>query len=119
MVVCEKCQDRGFIEENHGLIVILCDCEKGKEYRAQREAILGIPKAEVDDEPKYLIIPKPIEGKTIDETAEIAREIIKASRNDSSSRTESANPNLGSPDTSEPKQPSKPKKKKKPRKRAK
>ena len=46
---CEKCQDRGFIEENHGLIVILCDCEKGKEYRARQEAILGIPKANGDD----------------------------------------------------------------------
>ncbi len=46
--MCEKCQDRGFIEENHGLIVILCDCEKGKEYRAQRAAILGIPEV-VDD----------------------------------------------------------------------
>ena len=45
---CEKCLDKGFIEENHGLIVILCDCERGKEYRTQREAILGIP-GEIDD----------------------------------------------------------------------
>lgn len=45
---CEKCQDKGFIEEHHGLLVILCDCEKGKEYRTQREAILGIPR-KIDD----------------------------------------------------------------------
>ena len=47
--MCEKCQDRGFIEENHGLIVIACDCEAGKEYRARMEAVLGIPKEEVND----------------------------------------------------------------------
>jgi len=47
--MCEKCQDRGFTEENHGLIRIFCDCEKGKEYRAKMEAILNIPKEEVDD----------------------------------------------------------------------
>ncbi len=47
--MCEKCQDRGFIEENHGLIVIACDCEAGKEYRTRMEAVLGIPKEEVND----------------------------------------------------------------------
>ena len=46
---CEKCQDRGFTEENHGLRAIFCDCEAGKEYRAKMEAILGIPKEVVDD----------------------------------------------------------------------
>lgn len=143
--MCEKCQDRGFIEENHGLIVMLCDCEKGEEYRAQREAILGIPKAveedtikipiedtkgtgitfkwEVefegeDDKPKGLIIPEPIEGKTIKETVDIAHKIIEAN-NDSNIGTDTDNQSAGSPDTSQPKQSSKPKKKKKARKRTK
>ena len=33
--MCEKCQDKGFIEEEHGLIMIFCDCEKGKALRAE------------------------------------------------------------------------------------
>lgn len=27
---CEKCQDKGFTEEEHGLVIILCDCEAGR-----------------------------------------------------------------------------------------
>lgn len=74
MSLCEKCQDRGFTEENHGLIMVFCDCEKGRELRAE---VTG----ETDDgNPKYLIIPEPLPGKTIDETADIAREIIQLSR---------------------------------------
>ena len=45
---CEKCQDRGFIEENHGLIVIACDCEAGKRYKARMQELLRIPKEEID-----------------------------------------------------------------------
>jgi len=92
-MICEKCQDRGFIEENHGLIVILCDCEKGREYRAQREAILGIPEA------------TNWEMKFEDEDA-------------SNSRTEPDNTDIGSTDTGEPEQPKKPKKKKRARKKS-
>jgi len=36
---CEKCQDKGFTEENHGLVMVLCDCEAGKRKRAE----LGLP----------------------------------------------------------------------------
>ena len=43
--MCGKCQDRGFTEENHGLIMVLCDCEKGRKLRAE----LGIPERESDD----------------------------------------------------------------------
>ncbi len=32
---CEKCGDRGFTEQEHGLVMVLCDCEKGKELRAE------------------------------------------------------------------------------------
>ena len=87
---CAKCQDRGFIEENHGLIVILCDCEKGKEYRARQEAILGIPAENGDD-----------------------------LEHSNDSGTESDNTNLRGDNPSQSSKPSKPKKKKKPRKRTK
>ena len=45
---CEKCQDRGFTEENHGLIMRFCDCEKGRWLRSQ---ITGQPlqSGEIDD----------------------------------------------------------------------
>jgi len=36
---CEKCHDRGFIEENHGLVRVFCDCEKGRKLRAE---IIGV-----------------------------------------------------------------------------
>ena len=39
---CEKCEDKGFTEQEHGLIMILCDCEKGGTKRAE---LMG----EVDD----------------------------------------------------------------------
>ena len=42
--MCEKCQDRGFTEENHGLTMILCDCDKAREV-AER---YGIPRREDD-----------------------------------------------------------------------
>ncbi|MBA7653141.1 hypothetical protein ES703_60984 [subsurface metagenome] len=35
---CEKCQDRGFTEKEHGLIMVLCDCDKAREV-AEREGI--------------------------------------------------------------------------------
>ena len=99
--MCEKCQDRGFIEENHGLIVILCDCEKGKEYRAQQAAILGIPEV-VDD-------------------SGIGQEggIVNDPELGIVSRVEPNNLLARGDNPSEPKQPIKPKKKKKARKRAK
>ncbi len=39
---CEKCQDVGFIEREHGLIMVFCDCEKGKALKA--EIVGEIPK---------------------------------------------------------------------------
>ena len=32
---CEKCQDRGFTEQEHGLFREFCDCPKGREVRAE------------------------------------------------------------------------------------
>ncbi len=107
---CGKCQDRGFIEENHGLIVILCDCEKGKEYRARQEAILGIPE-EGSEQIKAIrgIIEQGNEGiaQLKQEAHELGLEVVD------DSRTESDNTDTGSPDTSEPTKPRKRKRKRK------
>lgn len=44
---CEKCQDRGFTEENHGLINRLCNCDKAREVAE----LYGIPwREDKDDE---------------------------------------------------------------------
>ena len=32
---CEKCGDRGFTEQEHGLVRVFCDCAKGKELRVE------------------------------------------------------------------------------------
>ena len=34
-MICEKCQDRGFTEQEHGLVMVVCDCEAGKAKRAE------------------------------------------------------------------------------------
>ena len=34
-MICEKCEGRGFTEQEHGLVMVLCDCEKGKAKRAE------------------------------------------------------------------------------------
>jgi len=41
---CPKCNDRGFTEENYGITVILCDCDKAKEVAEAN----GIPWREYD-----------------------------------------------------------------------
>ena len=33
-MICEKCGDRGFTEQEHGLVMVVCDCEKGEALRA-------------------------------------------------------------------------------------
>ena len=45
---CEKCQDKGFTERNHGLLMVLCDCEAGKAKRVELtgEVINDNPSAE-------------------------------------------------------------------------
>ena len=108
---CEKCQDKGFEEKNHGLLMVLCDCKAGE---AKRVELIG----ESDGDPKYLIIPQVLPGKTISETADVARKIIKSSKenDDSNSGTQPDNQSTGSPDTGQPKQPKKPKAKRKARK---
>jgi len=113
--VCSKCGGRGFNELEHGLNRVFCDCEKGKELRVE---ITG----EGDDNPKYLIIPEALPNKTIDETIDVAREIIKASKveidgDKRNSGTKQDDSSAGSADTRQPKQPRKRKKKKKAGKR--
>ncbi len=46
--MCEKCKDKGFTEENHGLLMIFCDCEVGKELLAKQRETYGFPE-EVKD----------------------------------------------------------------------
>ena len=38
---CEKCGDKGFTEEQHGLVMVLCDCEKAREV-AEAQGMGGI-----------------------------------------------------------------------------
>ena len=117
---CEKCQDLGIIERNHGLEFSFCDCEIGKAIREKKRAIYGIPEdVSINGEkPSHLIIPTPIEGKTIEETIDIARELIEVA-SDSDNRTKPDNTDTRSGDTSEPELRKKPKAKKRARKRAK
>ena len=46
---CEKCQDKGFTEENYGLIRTLCDCDKAREVAAVEGIPWGEPEGVVDD----------------------------------------------------------------------
>ena len=73
----------------------------------------------LNDDPKYLIIPVTIPSKTIDETADIAREIIKASKeaDDSDSGTGPDNQPTGSETPLQHKKSRKPKARKKTAKR--
>ena len=105
MSVCPKCEGKGFIEYESGVIMVKCAECNGT--------------GEIDDSPKYLIIPEALPGKTLDETADIARKIIKASKDDSISGIGRIDNPAGEPNPSKPKQPSKPKSKKTSRKRAK
>ena len=93
--VCSKCQDRGFTEKNHGLTVILCDCDKAREV-AERN---GIP------------------WRKEDITVEVLGKVV--GRINGNSRTEPDNSDIGSGDTSQSEQSSKPKKKRKTRKKSK
>lgn len=86
--MCEKCQDRGFTEENHGLIRVFCDCEKGEELKVE---ITGIA-------PRYYT------------EAEVKDDIASGAEPDDNI--------TGSDNPSQPKQSSKPKKKKRARKRS-
>lgn len=92
-IKCEKCQDRGFTEQEHGLIMVLCDCDKGREV-AERE---GIP---IDS----------FEGMVNVHEGEVD--------GNSSFRTEQDNQPAGSTDTSKSKRTRKSKAKKKARTRA-
>ena len=45
---CEKCGDRGFTEKEHGLVMVMCDCEKGQASRAEVTGIV-LPEEVKDD----------------------------------------------------------------------
>ena len=79
---CLKCQDKGFIEKNYGLIGILCDCDKAKEIAA----VEGIPWG-VDD------------GINVDDWVGVVDDSISGIKSD--------NKPIGSGDPGKPKQPKK------------
>ena len=103
---CEKCQDRGFTEENHGLTAILCDCEAGKKKREE----LGLP----DPDGGIILPPKnmePVENEPIIPLSQMEEAI-----NDLNSGTGQSDTITGSDNPSKPKQPRKQRAKKKARK---
>ena len=34
-IICPKCLGKGFTEQDHGLLMIPCDCEKGQEWKRE------------------------------------------------------------------------------------
>lgn len=95
---CEKCRDKGFTEQEHGLIMVFCDCEKGE---ALREEIMG------EGAPPEVKLPN---WKELQEDRETL--------DDSNSGAGQPDKSIGSKDTSKPKRTRKSKKKKGARKRA-
>jgi len=68
---CPECQGLGYKEYEAGLIRMVC-------WACNGTGIVGESlRLDAVNEPSYLILPEPIEGKTLDETADIARKIIK------------------------------------------
>ncbi len=67
---CATCEGKGFIERGHGILQIGCDvCNQTGEV-GEFDYLEG-------DDPKYLIIPEAIPGKTIAETADIGWQILQ------------------------------------------
>ena len=117
--MCEKCKDKGFTEENHGLLMIFCDCEIGKELLAKQRETYGYPEEELPstlEEASEIVSnaagsrPDFLSGK--DYTDEVR------GHNDNSSRTGQLDTDTGSGDTGKPEKPKKRKAKRKAGKRA-
>ncbi|MBU1067437.1 hypothetical protein KKE60_06590 [Patescibacteria group bacterium] len=104
---CEKCQDRGFIElDGIGLRNQLCDCEKAREV-AERN---GLPWREKVESV----------AQASNNFLAVERQIVPMKVNDdSNSRTEPDNTDIGSRNTSQPELPKKQTFKRKSRKRTK
>jgi len=114
---CEKCQDRGFTEENHGLTMILCDCEAGKRKREE----LGLPDTKFNHAEAINNAVR-TGGEGLAQLKQDAHELgidFNEGIDDSNSRAGQPNSDIGSADTRKPKQPKKPKAKRKAGKRAK
>ena len=98
---CPKCEGKGFIEFEHGLIMVECDeCGGKKEIDDSEPESLSDVAAEANAYANALM-PR-LEGEK---------------RDDNSSRTGQPDNSTGSADTSKPKHPKKPRAKKKARKR--
>lgn len=134
-VNCEKCQDRGFTEQEHGLVRVLCDCDKAREVAE----IAGIPiieetvgtnkdypwEASYEEEEEEvplkaeIITVDPMATKALTETFEsMSTQHSSGEIDDSSGGTGQPDRITRSPGTSKPKQQKKPRAKKKTGKRA-
>ena len=115
--MCEKCQDRGFTEENHGLVIVLCDCDKAREVAEKN----GIPWRKDDssgterDNPALPEITS--EQRDLIQAVHIALDYGEINDDTGDSGNRPDNQPIGSANSSESKQLSKPKKKKKARTR--
>ncbi len=136
--VCGKCGGRGFTEKEHGLVSVFCDCEKGKELRAEvtGEApnvvgthIIPPPNETIIVEGGENVIPLGSSVITSDEFNLISKELTDDNSRSmdnsgyegsdgSSGRTERVDSPTGGGDTGQPKLKQKPKSKKKARKKS-
>ncbi len=120
-VTCPKCGDRGFTEQEHGLVRIFCDCGKGKELEAE---VTG----EAEDVPMSGSI---LISGTVADVIDVLGGTIEHSNDgepfvsykenvehDSNSGTGQPDTDTGSGDTSQPQLTKKPKSKKKARKKS-
>lgn len=115
--MCEKCGDKGFTEEEHGLVMVACDCEQGKILSAE---MMG----EVEQPIGSVIKVEEKEGR-LNVVAELTAEgveklkAIGMIKSDNDSGTGQVDSNTGSADTSQPQQHREHKAKKKTTKRTK
>lgn len=117
---CEECDGKGFIEYEHGLIMVICDCDKGKEITERTGEIRhdSIDRVISDNQPVGVVKEVKEKEDGLDIVAELTPEGVGKLKkigmiDDSNSGTERDNQPTGSPDTGKPKQPKKPRAKKK------
>ena len=116
--MCEKCEGKGFTEENHGLLMIFCDCEIGKELLAKQRETYGYPEIPPCDSREYMERVKAA-GQASRNLLDVERQVLPSKEvNDNSSGTGQPDTDTGSGDTGKPEKPKKRKAKRKAGKRA-
>ncbi len=118
--VCGKCGGRGFTEQEHGLVSVFCDCEKGEALKA--EITVEMPGEVTTDKPLGSSVTSDVFNLISKElTDDNSRSMDKSGyegSDGSSERTERIDSPAGGGDTSQPKLAKKPKSKKKARKKS-